>query len=288
MNKNNISLYILMLLAMFTWGIAWSNAKFISKYNLSFNNLVFLRFLLGCISLLPFIKLKNIYKIKFSHIIYLIIISILFFFYNIAFFKGTEFGLAGKGAILVTTINPIITLIIVSIIKRKISFKEICGIFLGCIGGFLIMDIFDLGFNNIFNIDNYYFLICALTWGIITVLTSYTQRDINSYLFIFLCYLFTTIIAFPFSNIGEINFQTLDIYFYINFALLSLGAMSFGTSIYMYSTPILGPVKSSVFIFSVPFIAAGTAWLFLNEALTYSTAIGGILSLMGIYIVNKK
>ena len=63
--------------------------------------------------------------------------------------------------------------------------------------------------------------------------------------------------------------------------------MSFGTSIYIYSTPILGPTKVSVFIFSVPFIAMGTASVFLNEPFTANIIVGGLLSLLSIYIVNK-
>ena len=79
----------------------------------------------------------------------------------------------------------------------------------------------------------------------------------------------------------------LDFRFYINFILVSIGAMSFGTSIYIYSTPILGPEKVSVFIFSVPFIAMGTAYLVLNEPFTINIVIGGLLSLLSIYIINK-
>ena len=75
--------------------------------------------------------------------------------------------------------------------------------------------------------------------------------------------------------------------FYINFLLVSLGAMSFGTSVYIYATPKLGPVKASAFIFSVPFLALGTAKIFLNEALSYNVIIGGGLSLLAIYIINK-
>jgi len=64
--------------------------------------------------------------------------------------------------------------------------------------------------------------------------------------------------------------------------------MSFGTSVYIYSTPILGPSKASAFIFAVPFLAIITANIFLNEIITMNTIIGGILGLIAIYIVNKK
>ena len=64
--------------------------------------------------------------------------------------------------------------------------------------------------------------------------------------------------------------------------------MSFGTSIYLYSTPILGPSKASVFIFSVPFLAMLTANIVFKEIITLNIVIGGLLSLIAIYIVNKK
>ena len=75
--------------------------------------------------------------------------------------------------------------------------------------------------------------------------------------------------------------------FILIFFLVSIGAMSFGTSIYMYSTSLMGPVKSSVFIFSVPFLAMSISTIFLNEIITLQTIIGGLLSLLAIYIVNK-
>tara|TARA_A100001011_G_C13871571_1_gene659194 strand:- start:321 stop:515 length:195 start_codon:yes stop_codon:yes gene_type:complete len=64
--------------------------------------------------------------------------------------------------------------------------------------------------------------------------------------------------------------------------------MSFGTSVYMYLTPVLGPKKVSVFIFSVPLISMTIAYLFLSEPIKVETLIGGLISILGIYIVNKK
>ena len=76
--------------------------------------------------------------------------------------------------------------------------------------------------------------------------------------------------------------------FYVNFFLVSIGAMSFGTTIYMYVTSVIGPIKSSVFIFSVPFLALGISSMFLEEIINIQTIIGGLLSLIAIYVVNKN
>ena len=92
---------------------------------------------------------------------------------------------------------------------------------------------------------------------------------------------------FFYTDFNTVELSKLDFRFYFNFFLVSIGAMSFGTSVYMYSTSIIGPVKASVFIFSVPFLAMGTSFIFLDEAFTINTIIGGLISLLAIYIVNK-
>ena len=282
------SLYLYMLLAMFSWAIAWTNAKIVGEY-LSFLNLVFLRFLIGFITIYPLIYKKNNFKVlTLENLKYIVPCSLIFFFYNMCFFMGTHYGYAGKGAVLVTTLNPIITFLIMAIINWKIETKEIFGISIGILGGLFILNIFNEGFINIFEKNNIFFLLCAFTWGINTVITNYAQKKIDSYQFIFFCYLFTAILSLPFTNLFEIKMFNLDSRFYLNFILVSIGAMSFGTSIYMFATPKLGPVKASVFIFLVPFLALLTANIFLDEVITLNVIIGGILSLIAIYIINKN
>ena len=277
-----------MSLAMFSWAVAWTNAKIVNEY-LSFYNLIFLRFLVGFVSLYPFIAKKdNLKVLTIQNLKYIIPASLIFFSYNISFFMGTHYGYAGRGAVLVTTLNPIITFIIMSVIYKKINSKDVLGIILGLFGGLIILDVYNEGLYHIFNPNNIFFIICAITWGVNTVITNYGQKNIDSYQFIFYCYLFTTILSIPFIDIKNMLSANLDLRFYLNFLIVSLGAMSFGTSVYMYATPKLGPIKASVFIFSVPFLALGTAYMFLNEQITLNVIIGGLFSLIAIYLVNKK
>ena len=56
---------------------------------------------------------------------------------------GTHYSYAGKGAVLVTSLNPILTFIIMTVIVKKINFKEIFGITVGLLGGLIIMDVFN-------------------------------------------------------------------------------------------------------------------------------------------------
>ena len=52
-------IYIYMSLAMISWAMAWTNAHIVNQYIPSFYNLVFLRFFLGALSLLPIIIIKK-------------------------------------------------------------------------------------------------------------------------------------------------------------------------------------------------------------------------------------
>ena len=172
---------------MITWGIAWTNAKIVGEY-LSFDNLIFLRFCLGSIALLPFILINKSPFPKVNDLKYIVIPSLLFFAYNIAFFKGTHYGMAGKGAVLVTTLNPLCTVIIMTFINKKFLKNEIIGVFLGILGGLIIMNIYNEGVGELLDAGNIYFIICALTWGVMTVAINYAQKTIDLYMFIFLCY----------------------------------------------------------------------------------------------------
>ena len=229
MDLNNYKkIYFWMSLAMLTWALAWTNAKIVNEY-LSFYNLIFLRFFLGFISLLPFVIFSKNNFPRFIDLKHVILPSILFLIYNIAFFKGTYYGLAGKGAILVTTLNPLFTVLIMAFINKGILKKEILGILLGILGGIIIMDLYRDGLGGLLDSGNLYFIVCAVTWGVMTVTINYAQKIINPYIFICICYLFTMLMSLPFIDLNEFLIAELDFRFYLNFFFVSLGAMSFGT-----------------------------------------------------------
>ena len=273
---------------MLSWGLAWTNAKIVNEY-LDHYNLTFLRFFIGFLSLLPLsIKRISAFKISFKIFFNIFITSILFFLYNICFFKGTDFGDAGKGGVFVTTTNPLITFLLASIISAKITLKQVFHISLGVLGGLLIMDVFKLGFQPLLSVDNKYFIFCSVIWGVMTVIMKYGQKDFDSILYITYCYFATSIISFSFIDLNNFNFSILGNWrFLINLFFVSIGAMSFGTSIYIYVIPRIGAIRASVFIFLVPFIAMFFAALFLGENITYNIILGGVLSLASVYLINK-
>jgi len=51
---------------------------------------------------------------------------------------------------------------------------------------------------------------------------------------------------------------------------------------------ILGAAKAAVFIYFMPVSAVFWAWLILDEKFTLVLALGAVLVISGIYLVNKK
>ena len=288
MTKNNHLIIILMSISMVTWGVAWTSAKIVNTY-LDYNSLVFLRFLIGFITIIPFLYFRkiNFFKVPISSYINISITSLLFFLYNQCFFIGTNIGDPGKGGVFVTTTNPIITFIIIVLIKRHVNYFKLIAIIIGIIGGLCTLNIFNIGLNAFVFKGNQYFIFCSISWGIMSIIMANGQKNMDSIWYIAFCYALTAIIALFFADINTIlKISNYDFIFYINFAVVVI-AMSFGTSIYIIATHKLGPVIASTFIFSVPFIAMGTAYLFLNEPLGINVVIGGMLSLVSIYLINN-
>ena len=176
-----------MCLAMISWGIAWTNAKIVNDY-FSYNNLVFMRYFSSFIVFLPVLLLrgKSFLMPSRKTIINIASVSFLYYLYNIYFFMGTDVGSAGKGGVFVTTINPIITFLIISLINKSINKTQILGVFIGALGGCVILDVFRLGVESFFIHENFYFLICAITWGVITVVMTYGHKEYDSLSYIFL------------------------------------------------------------------------------------------------------
>ena len=89
-----------------------------------------------------------------------------------------------------------------------------------------------------------------------------------------------------FENI--IALSTLESTFWIHFIIVSVGALTFGTTTYFVASQQLGPEKSSSFIFTVPISAMLTSMILLNEVLTITTLIGCSLTIFAVIIINKS
>ncbi|OHD10696.1 MAG: hypothetical protein A2086_07750 [Spirochaetes bacterium GWD1_27_9] len=288
-NKNSNKIFIfLIVLAMVVWGGSWTSAKIISGLTKP-QVLAFWRFFITFISLIPIMIItKQSFKLSFKGFIFAITGAILMVLYNQFFFGGLKLGLVSIGGVLVTTINPIFTFIItLFLFKNKIKLKEIIGLLFGLIGGLVLLEIWNFSLNQLMLSGNLLFLLAALVWAFITIVSQQSKTSLSPITFSLYLYGFSSIFDFILAfNSGIFEVFNFSYIFWLNILYLSIISTTFATTVYFYCSTTLGSNKASSFIFLVPINAVLISWLILHEVPKLSTVFGGIMAMLAVYLIN--
>ena len=285
---NKTLFYILMLVAMFAWGAAWINTKILTSYVNEFE-LIFIRYSLTTLSMIPIILyLKKSFHIDLRSLFLVFLSAVVLLFCMKYSILGTKLGTASLGGALVTVLIPINTFIFLSFLNKKIiERKDVLALSLGAFGVLIMLNVFSLNADNIFTLYNLYFVLAALLWPLISIISSKSKR-ISPIVYTFYLYLFTSILdAVFFVDFKTIKTEDFDTVFYLNMAIIILAATTFGNTIYFLCIEKLGAKEANSFIFLVPFSAISLGAIFLDESISISIIIGTILTLIAVKLLNN-
>ncbi len=285
-NKNLF--YLLMFIAMIGWGASWVNAKVLSSY-INEYELIFFRNFFTIISLVPVLYISRKYfYINKKSLFLAFVSSIIMIAYMKCYFLGVKYGTASLGGSFVTTLIPINTFLIMALFfGRKIQKKDIFALCLGAIGVLSILNIWSFTYEQIFNIQNTYFLSASILWPIITIISSKTTKT-SPLVFSLYMYIFMTIfVSIFFVDFQKIDYLSFDSIFWINILCLSVIATTFSTSIYFLGIEKLGTNEVNSFIFLVPIFAILLSIIFLGEKINISMIFGTILTIFAVKILNN-
>jgi drug/metabolite transporter (DMT)-like permease len=158
---------------------------------------------------------------------------------------------------------------------------------LGAIGVLTILNIWELSIDNILNTTNLFFMLCAFSWSLLTIVNTKSYK-IDAIVFSFYIYLVSTCIGFFISDFSSGNILEFDYIFWLNLIIISVFSTTFATSIYFVAIKYIGTSQASAFIFLVPFFAISISFLFLDENIYLTTIFGTILTILAVYTLNKK
>jgi drug/metabolite transporter (DMT)-like permease len=275
---------------MICWGLSWTSGKILASYGPP-ENISFLRFALTFVSMLiPLWFTSNSLRIKKLGFVYLLGAAALLSLYTYLFFKGLKVGNAGAGGVLVTTLNPIITYIIVLVINhKKPAINEIAGLIAGLIACLVLLNSWqqpDLFANE----GNLFFILATITWSLLSLLTAKAGNFGLPIVFSLWMYGICSIIMGTLSD-TQLNINLIkegDLVFWFNLFFSSTITTSIATTFYFYATSQFGAAKASLYIFLVPLTAAIGSWIFLGEEIKNHTIIGGLLGILAIYLINFR
>ena len=280
-----------MVFAMVTWGYSWVGAKILGPYG-HVSTKIFLRFIFASVALIPILLKYHIpFKIDKKGFMFILWNSISLCFYNYFYFKSTHMGLAGVGGVLVTTLNPILTsLFVFSFLDRSSAkLKEIVGLILGLTGGSIIMRLWEMDIALMISSGNIFYILASCSWVSVTITSQKSKNHIHFLTYSFWSFLIASLFSLFFCEIESIS-QTInyDWIYWLNIFLLSIVVMSFANTMYFFASSKIGAVKASSFIFVVPLTAIIFSKIILNEQVLYTTVLGGVLSVIAVYLINKK
>ena len=288
--KEELKFTIIMVLAMITWGYSWAGAKILGPYG-DVSIKIFLRFFLASIALVPILlKYRIPFTISKRGFQFILINALSLCSYNYFYFRSTHMGLAGVGGVLVTTLNPILTSTVVfCVVDRSVNLKDLIGLAIGFTGGSIIIRFWEMDLALMIQSGSLFYILASFSWVSVTLTSQRSKGQIH-----FLSYsLWSFAIAAGFSFLfcdwpGIVDTINYDRYFWINILSLSIVVMSFANTMYFFASSKIGAVRASSFIFIVPLTAIIFSKILLDEPVRLTTLIGGSLSIIAIYLINKK
>tara|TARA_B100001109_G_scaffold252895_1_gene249690 strand:- start:192 stop:1034 length:843 start_codon:yes stop_codon:yes gene_type:complete len=280
-----------MVFAMITWGYSWVGAKILGPYG-HVSTKIFLRFFFASIALIPILLKYHIpFRIDKKGFIFILWNSISLCSYNYFYFKSTHMGLAGVGGVLVTTLNPILTsLFVFSFLDRSSAkLKEFVGLIMGLTGGGIIMRLWEMDIALMISSGNIFYILASCSWVSVTITSQKSKNHIHFLTYSFWSFLSSSLLSLSFCEIESIS-QTInyDWIYWLNIFLLSIVVMSFANTMYFFASSKIGAVKASSFIFVVPLTAIIFSKIIVNEQVLYTTVLGGFLSVIAVYLINRK
>ncbi|PLX19293.1 MAG: hypothetical protein C0601_02250 [Candidatus Muiribacterium halophilum] len=284
---NKLKAIILLLFVNLIWGTTFSVVKK-ALNSVKVSDIIFLRFLIGIIVLIPFLYFKKIKSFDRFTIIGGSIAGLFlaggYFFQTL----GLKYTGATKSAFVTGLYVITVPFFSYMILKKRPAAKNIYGLIIATLGTILLFLESDISLK--LNTGDILTIFCALCFGVQIVILSKFIRKNNFLEFTLIQLIIVCILAFIFSfnhifEVDILNTALWKVLFVVGF--LGTGFCFLGQSISQNS---LSADEAAVIYTSEPLFGGIAGFLFLNEILQPFQILGGILIITGILVseVNFK
>ena len=274
----------------FFWGTTWIASKEGVKYMPALQ-LAAIRQFLGATLYLSYFLFKKTPWPKGKQWKTIIILSILnFVLSNGLSTWGVKYISSGLGAI-IGALVPLWVVIIslfrgeklvkLSIIGLVVGFAGVCVIFYEHLSDFLI---FDFRFGIIISI------ISTLTWAFATLYTKKKAASFNPYFSLGIQMFISSIFLFAYLGAtgSAVSLSTIPVISWVSIGYLVIFGSVLTFIAYIYALQHLPAEINSIYAYINPIIAVLLGAYIFGEPLSLAIAVGGIITLFGLYLVNRS
>ncbi|SHF17075.1 Permease of the drug/metabolite transporter (DMT) superfamily [Caldanaerobius fijiensis DSM 17918] len=284
MNKGFIYLTITLIFFSSYEVVGRMLTNLVNPYQLNF-----IRFLIGGLLLLPLavyhIKNKKI-KLAIKDMLYISLIGLVNVVLSMSFFQiGINATKASLAAVIFSS-NPLFVIISAHfILKENLNLEKILGLIIG-IAGLVIVFYKDLNISKSYTYGIIMLILAAITYGIYTTMGKKFSQKTDSVIMNSLSFIIGSLLLLPILLIKHYPI------FYVPYkALLPMAYLTFfvtGIAYYTYFVGLMymdAGVGSMIFLIK-PILASLLAWMLLSEKISMQFAIGTLVILAGIAIVQ--
>lgn len=274
----------------FFWGTTWIASKEGVKYMPALQ-LAAIRQFLGATLYLSYFLFKKTPWPKGKQWKTIIILSILnFVLSNGLSTWGVKYISSGLGAI-IGALVPLWVVIIslfrgeklvkMAIVGLVVGFAGVCVIFFEHLRDFLI---FDFRFGIIISI------ISTLTWAFATLYTKKKAASFNPYFSLGIQMFISSIFLFAYLGAtgSAVSLSTIPVISWVSIGYLVIFGSVLTFIAYIYALQHLPAEINSIYAYINPIIAVLLGAYILGEPLSLAIAVGGIITLFGLYLVNRS
>ncbi len=279
-----------MVLAMLLWGGGWTALKILTQY-VGVEVLTFWRFAIMSITFIPVLFFfKEPLRLPRRSLKYIAMSSILNILFMLFAYLGVKYSTAGSGGVIITILSPLFTFVLSLLILRHAHTAiQYIGLGIGIVGGVIMLDIQNMKWDDFAYSGEPYFILAAVTWAFVTLTSQRSHLHINPVHYSFFISLISTVILFIFTLPYDISvvFEQ-GTHFWTALLYLGIFAQTLATTTFFIASGRLGSSKASSFMFLVPLFALVVSYLILDETIQMHIVLGGTISLVAVYFINKK
>ncbi len=279
-------LIVLMVLAMILWGIGWPALKIVTE-SVSVEVVTFWRFFIMFLAFIPVLlwwkKPLRLSKKASLIIVASALLNIGFMYFS---FWGVQVGSAGAGGVLITTISPLLTVLLaIKFLNVKVTKNQWVGLIIGLFGGAIMLEAWTL---EVLQGGNLFFMLSALVWAALTLLSQKSHLHLEPIHYSFFLAAVATVVMYgvTFPLDLSIVFEQ-DWRFWSALIYLGVLGQTVASTIYFIASGKLGSGVASSYMFLVPLSSLIASYLLLNEVPSLWLVAGGIISMTAIYFINK-
>lgn len=275
-----------MVLAMVLWGCGWPALKIVTE-SVDVVVVTFWRFLIMFVAFIPvLIWWKKPLRVPKKAVPIVVMSALLNIAFMIFSYWGVKVGTAGAGGVIITTLSPVLTVLLaIWYFKAAVTPRQWFGLAAGVAGGILMLELWSL---NVLHGGNLLFVLSALVWAVLTLLSQKSHLHLEPVHYSFLLAAVATAVTF----FGALPFGISDVFdqgwrFWSAMLYLGILGQTVASTIFFIASGRMGSGEASTYMFLVPLSALLSSYLLLGEVPSFWLLIGGTLASASVYIINR-